>query len=343
MFGSLSQALERERERLLLALSVRLKSEIESRQRRGIPVSDLLGELPRIYDLLCQALSAEPTEKAHSKSSTSAPQHGARRAEQGFEVEVLFREFSLLRALVEDVIRRQAKELTKEELLGAQSRLSATLEHQLFLAVNTHIHKHTKELSDQARRDPLTGLLNRATFDSCLSDEVERARRYNRGLSLVLFDVDRFKSVNDRLGHQVGDQVLVSIARILQSSLRHSDTAFRYGGDEFAAICPETGGDVMKGVMRRLEASVLRYRAEAQIVEEIGISWGIASFPTDSSEVQELVRIADEQLYICKKGHHQRIAERALTSPAETTPSASDREEPPARKARNKRVLTQTS
>lgn len=349
MAVAIAQALEQERERLLLTLSAQLKSELETRRQRGIAVQDLLGELPRIYNLVCQALNDHTAEKSKSKKSTAALQHGARRAEQGFEVGTLFREFNLLRALIEDVIRRQIGKLTKEELVGIQATLSATLDHLLYLAVNTHIHKQTQELSDQARRDPLTGLLNRATFDSCLGDEVDRASRYNRGVSLVLLDVDRFKSVNDRFGHQAGDQVLLSIARILHSSLRHSDMAFRYGGDEFAAICPETAGEAMATIMRRLEMSVLRYRTEARIMEEIGISWGIVAFPTDAIEVSELIRIADERLYACKKEHHQRMAERAMLldppSPADDLAAAEKvakkEEAVHSQKSRNKRATTQ--
>jgi diguanylate cyclase (GGDEF)-like protein len=307
----IAQVLEQKRERLLLTLSAQFKSELESQRQHGIAVTDLMGEIPRIFDLICQGLRCGKAEK--SKPPTAAQQHGARRAEQGFEVGTIFREFDLLRTLIEEVIRQQAAALTKEELLNTQAQLSEGLGHLLYLAVNTYCHKQTQELSDQARRDPLTGLLNRATFDSCLRDEVDRAQRYSRKMSLVLLDVDNFKAINDRLGHQTGDQVLISIARILQSSLRHSDTAFRYGGDEFAAICPETIGDAMGGVMARLEARVLRHRIEAHIPEEIGISWGIASFPTDAARGEELVSIADKRLYSCKKEHHQRLAQLALT------------------------------
>ncbi len=307
----IAQVLEQERERLLLTLSAQFKSEIESQCQHSIAVTDLMGEIPRIFDLLCQELRSGKAEK--NKPPTAAQQHGARRAEQGFEVGAIFREFNLLRSLIEEVIRQQAPALTKEELLHLQAQLSAGLQHLLYLAVNTYFHRQTQELSDQARRDPLTGLLNRATFDSCLRDEVDRAQRYGRKVSLVLLDVDNFKSINDRLGHQTGDQVLINIARILQSSLRHSDTAFRYGGDEFAAICPETTGDAMGGVMARLEAKVLRYRLEAQLSEAIGISWGIASFPTDAARGENLVSIADQRLYSCKKEHHRRLVQPALT------------------------------
>jgi diguanylate cyclase (GGDEF)-like protein len=303
-----AQALAQERERLLLALSARLKSELERSQQRRIPVSDLMGELPRLFDLVCHEFETDSPEKRGLKSSTVAQQHGARRIEQGMEVSVVFREFSLIRALTEEVIRQHATGFGKEELFEAQSRLSSTIEHLLYLSVSTYMHKQTQELSDQARRDPLTRLLNRASFDLALNDEAERSQRYNRDLSLVLLDVDNFKQVNDRFGHQSGDQVLLSVARTIQTSLRHSDTAFRYGGDEFAAICPETPGDMMKGVMRRVESGVLSYFADSLVSEECGISWGVASFPADATRAEDLVRIADERLYDCKKQHHQRSA-----------------------------------
>ncbi|HZS09212.1 MAG TPA: GGDEF domain-containing protein [Blastocatellia bacterium] len=310
MSGSVAQALARERERLLLRLSAQLKSEQEKNQRRRIAVSDLLGELPRLFDLVWQELEAETPEKGRLKSSTVAQQHGARRVEQGVEVGLLFREFSLIRSLVEEVIRQHAPALSKEELLETQSRVGSIIERLLYLSVSTYTHKQTQELSDQARRDPLTRLLNRATFDVALSDEVDRAQRYNRDLSVVLLDVDRFKQVNDRFGHQAGDEVLLSVARMVQSSLRHSDTAFRYGGDEFAAICPETPGEVMQGVMHRVEVSVISYLADSPVSEECGISWGVASYPADATKVAELMRIADERLYECKKQHHQRLDEQ---------------------------------
>ncbi len=310
MADSLSQVLVQERERLLLALSASLKTELEKSQQRRIAVSDVLGELPRIFDLVCQELAAKTPERSRLRSSTVAQQHGARRVEQGLEVGFLFREFSLIRTLIEEVIRSQAQTPDLARLFDTQSRLSSTLEHLLYLAVTTYTHKQTQELSDQARRDALTRLLNRATFDESLNAEVERASRYNRELSLVLLDIDRFKQVNDRFGHQAGDEVLLSVARIVQSSLRHSDTAFRYGGDEFAAICPETPGEVMESVMRRVEASVLSYFADSPVSEECGISWGVASFPLDANRAADLMRIADERLYDCKKAHHQRLDEQ---------------------------------
>jgi diguanylate cyclase (GGDEF)-like protein len=303
----LIDALQQEREKLLLTLSARLKAEQEISHQRRIAVGDLLGELPRLYDLICQTLRAESSDNNLLGTSTIAQQHGARRVEQGFEVGDLFREFSLLRSLIADIIRRHSSTLSRNETFDVLTQLTATTERLLYLAVNTHTHKQAQELSDQARRDPLTRLLNRATFDEMLRDEIERARRYERGLSLVLLDVDYFKQVNDRFGHQAGDEALQGLARIIQSSLRHSDTAFRYGGDEFAAICPETPGEMMESVMKRVEASVMSYFEDTPIAEGCGISWGIASFPGDETRISELLRIADERLYERKKVHHQQM------------------------------------
>ena len=104
-----------------------------------------------------------------------------------------------------------------------------------------------------------------------------------RDLSLVLLDIDRFKSVNDLLGHPAGDEVLLAVAGTLSSSLRHSDLAFRYGGDEFAAICPETPGNVIHGLLERLESKLRQRFAEANLREEVGISWGVSMNPGPGS------------------------------------------------------------
>ncbi|HKX26698.1 MAG TPA: diguanylate cyclase, partial [Blastocatellia bacterium] len=93
-------------------------------------------------------------------------------------------------------------------------------------------------------------------------------------------------------------------------SLRKSDATFRYGGDEFAAICPETSGEAMAGVLRRIEMSLKNYCAQIRLTGDIGISWGAASFPTDALEAGELIEVADQRLYHCKRAHHQGLSPR---------------------------------
>jgi diguanylate cyclase (GGDEF)-like protein len=224
------------------------------------------------------------------------------------EVETVFRDIAALRASANDAVRRCRNELSKDELIGLQSDLHAKFDELLSTKIKELIERRTQALAEQAERDPVTMLPNRAAFSRRLHDEVERARRYRRELSLVLFDVDGFKSVNDQFGHAAGDRVLLQVARTVKSSLRQSDSVFRYGGDEFAAVCPETSGDAMINVLQRLESNLGAWRIEARLSEQFGVSWGVASFPADATEETDLIETADQRLYACKRAHHRRLA-----------------------------------
>lgn len=107
------------------------------------------------------------------------------------------------------------------------------------------------QLAAQAVRDPLTGLYNRRFFDESLSRNVEAARRYGRDLSLVLFDLDRLKALNDRAGHAAGDAALRRFAAVLSQTVRAADVVCRIGGDEFAVILPETARDPASHFIKR--------------------------------------------------------------------------------------------
>jgi diguanylate cyclase (GGDEF)-like protein len=175
-------------------------------------------------------------------------------------------------------------------------------------AVKAYVSSVTQHLVEQTQRDPLTQLFNRAAFDQRLREELTRARRYQRELSLVLFDLDGFKQVNDRFGHPAGDEVLQRFAGFLQASLRQSDAAFRYGGDEFAALLPETSGASAWQVAERLEQ---RWRVGGA-PEPAGISFGVATFPHDATQAAELLQLADARLYENKQAHLRRA--RAQTA-----------------------------
>jgi diguanylate cyclase (GGDEF)-like protein len=153
-------------------------------------------------------------------------------------------------------------------------------------------------LTDSARRDPLTGLLNRRGFEEAFDAELERARRSGSPLSVVVGDLDRFKRVNDALGHPGGDAVLMRSARILTSGKRRFDSAARIGGDEFALLAADSGDH---------GAYMLAERVRGALGDEFGedrppltISFGVATFPLHGQSADALLRAADQALYAAK-------------------------------------------
>lgn len=220
---------------------------------------------------------------------------------QDEEIEAIFRKSAAIRLAANDLIRRHAERIGKDELIELLSDSQAKLDELISVKISALIERRARVLAERAECDPVTELPNRAAFNRKFHDEIERARRYQRELSLVLFDVDCFKSINDQFGHLAGDRALAQIAAILKSSLRQSDAIFRYGGDEFAAVCPETSGDAMRSALQRLKSNILSWRVKYRLAEHLDVSWGVASFPADAREENELIGLADERLYARKR------------------------------------------
>jgi len=161
--------------------------------------------------------------------------------------------------------------------------------------------KHQLEQSLQL--DEKTGLYNFREFQRRLKQEWERAVRYQTPLSLVFLDVDHFKSINDRLGHQAGDRVLREFAILVQGTARANDVAARYGGEEFALILPHTDGAQAARVADRLLRSVREFVfVEDETPTRMTVSAGLANYPASSGidSVDTLVRAADVALYRAK-------------------------------------------
>jgi diguanylate cyclase (GGDEF)-like protein len=158
-----------------------------------------------------------------------------------------------------------------------------------------------EHLTGQARRDPLTGLLNHQAFTDVLALEVERAQRYDHGLTIVFLDVDRFKEINDTLGHMEGDRVLHRVAALAASMLRGSDVAGRMGGDEFAVLLLETDHHAGERFRRRLAEGVAEVVARGELPDRFDVSAGCAHFPTDAPNADALLRLADARQYESKR------------------------------------------
>ncbi len=160
------------------------------------------------------------------------------------------------------------------------------------------------QLKELVNRDGLTGLYNHRFFQEILSKEIARAIRYKSNVSLILFDVDSFKQVNDDYGHPAGDLVLKNIARVVERAVRPSDVVARYGGEEFGVILPETNEAGMKVFAERLLRSVEggATMAEGQQIH-VTISAGCVSFSPGHPEVskERLIETADRGLYMSKK------------------------------------------
>jgi diguanylate cyclase (GGDEF)-like protein len=154
-----------------------------------------------------------------------------------------------------------------------------------------------------AQHDALTGLRNRRSFEEALAAAASRSARYGWPFSLVLVDLDGFKRLNDRLGHDAGDAVLRAVGEVARRSLRQGDVAARLGGDEFAFILPSVGGDAgfVPALVTRLQAGL-----DEVSPTRVRFSVGVAVCPADATDPDTLRRIADERLLAAKSPRRAR-------------------------------------
>ena len=160
-------------------------------------------------------------------------------------------------------------------------------------------------------RDPLTGAYNRKFLEWRLKQEVERARRYKRPLSIVMADIDHFKKINDTYGHQCGDEVLKGFTKSLTGALRNTDLLVRYGGEEFCCLLPETDCQSTAFVAERLRATIENEAVTYSChVVNITASFGVCGLEGIEND-RDLIRRADEALYEAKKAGRNRVVVKA--------------------------------
>ncbi len=168
---------------------------------------------------------------------------------------------------------------------------------------NAHFFERAKQL---AYLDGLTGIFNRRYFEMRIGEEIERARRYESNLSVVMMDIDHFKRLNDEFGHLLGDEVLRQISRLFQQHLRKSDIICRYGGEEFALLLPQTTGEDAMDVAEKLRKTIEAYPFPG-VPRPVSISAGMAAYPEFGKTRDEIVASADAALYHAKQNGRNRI------------------------------------
>lgn len=175
----------------------------------------------------------------------------------------------------------------------------------LFFAFSFYkIKKLYDNLEKISITDELTDLYNRRYLINKLSEELERAKRYSKSLTIMILDLDNFKLFNDNNGHVKGDILLKNIAVLLKDSIRKPDFIARYGGDEFVIVMPETDKNMACNLAERLKEKLSQYNLTNlgnMTKEKISFSTGTAKFPGEADSVDELIKKADVDLYSSKR------------------------------------------
>ena len=173
-----------------------------------------------------------------------------------------------------------------------------------FMYRQYEMSRYNKKLLYLAQTDILTGIFNRTKIDQSLGDEMLRAKRYAHSFSILLFDIDYFKKVNDTYGHPIGDTVLQEIARITKECVRSCDRVGRWGGEEFLVLCPECSYDEAIMVAERLRKSIEKESFPMQL--HLSISIGVATMQAHDTP-HTLVSQADDKLYHAKREGRNRV------------------------------------
>jgi diguanylate cyclase (GGDEF)-like protein len=206
----------------------------------------------------------------------------------------------------ESYARNRQLSATRKKLHQGEQTLHAAnqaLQHQL-----DEIHVLQAQLREQAHRDPLTGLYNRRYLDATLARELARSAREAQPLSLMLIDIDHFKQVNDRYGHQAGDEVLKQLAALLNEQARSTDVVCRFGGEEFLLLLPNMPQDMALERAEHWRANFAALTVPCGLVQvQATLSIGIASYPEHGTLPDELIHHADLALYRAKADGRNRV------------------------------------
>lgn len=192
----------------------------------------------------------------------------------------------------------EANSQMKERVLEAEQRIK---EQENFVA----------KLQHKIRFDPLTGALNRYALDEDLSAEFIRSKRYKRPLTVIMTDIDFFKKINDTYGHATGDTVLKAVVALIRKVIRDVDSVFRYGGEEFVIVLPETDGVGGVNAAERLRTTIekytLKHKTDPTLKISMTVSLGVASYIDGDLNYQAIIERADAALYRAKNSGRNKV------------------------------------
>ncbi|WP_431475296.1 GGDEF domain-containing protein [Marinobacter sp. KM021] len=177
-----------------------------------------------------------------------------------------------------------------------------------FASSKRALERANEQLAKLSMTDRLTGLLNRGTWENLVDAEYERYRRYGQATTLVMFDIDHFKPVNDNYGHLAGDEVIRHTAQATRNNIRQSDSAGRYGGEEFGIILPETDAENARLLCERIRESIEKSTVETSAGNiTYTISMGIAQLTDEPENYMQWMQKADEALYAAKESGRNKV------------------------------------
>jgi diguanylate cyclase (GGDEF)-like protein len=262
-----------------------------------------LGDMPTFIGELAEHLHHPRPERLRRGSQLAAlvRDHAREREALGFAPRDIVTEFLVLRRVLWRLVRGRSAMLETSEVFLLEERVHDVIDSLVTECVVAYFDRATSELAYKARHDALTDLLNHASFTRELELELERAQRYGSGVTLVFFDLDDFKELNDTQGHQAGDRALQQVARLLREELRRSDLAGRMGGDEFAAMLVESEHDTGETFLDRLNVRIGELVESGELPVPVGMSAGVTRYPDDGDDAQALFALADTRLYEAKR------------------------------------------
>lgn len=220
------------------------------------------------------------------------------------------RNFGILAAIISVVLPLFVSPLpVSEDRFQLVSIWNATARLLIFLTVSILVSRLKIALAretESAHTDHLTGIANRRSFYELTEAEMSRALRYNHPLTVMYIDVDDFKTVNDRFGHNTGDDLLRAVANTLKQDVRAVDRVARLGGDEFAVLLPETGEEAARFVVRKLQKNLID-AVEGEERWPVTFSIGVITCAVPPCSVEEITKLADNLMYAAKREGKNRI------------------------------------